>query len=398
MANARKFALQKIIKENNRWERVMNKAKKQRITEVNLTDSGGAFSLIYTIQKSLYSRGKEDVVFDYFSMGKFEKEEVIADIKKMGGDIYSADLRKNRLVAFLRTPWVFYKYCKENRVQTVHIHSDSAYILQLYSVPAKLAGVKHIIAHAHCSGMNGDYRRIKKMVHLMLRPFVALSSNVYLSCSDLATKWLYKKKLQKKVIFLKNGVNTSNFQFNEEKRKQFRQELEIDTDTIALAMVGDLGFQKNPLFICDVMKHLDKKYQLFLIGDGPCKSMVEKYVQDQGLSDKIVFLGRRNVSDVLNAMDIFVMPSKFEGLPVSGVEAQANGLPCVFSKTITRQVKLLKHSSFADIQSTKEWVKKIHSIKPDVEEREKAADSVRKSGFDIQDTADHLYEIYRSFK
>lgn len=369
-----------------------------RVVEVNLTDSGGAFSLIYSIQKNLYSRGKKDVVFDYFSMGKFEKKEVVSDIERMGGKIFSANLRRNRLLGFMCLPKIFYKYCKENKIQTVHIHSDSAYILQAYSIPAKLAGVKNIIGHSHCAGMNGDYRKVKKILHGLLRPFIDKSVNVYLSCSDLATKWMYGNKLRNKAILLKNGVNISRFKFDERTRKKYRHDLGIENETIALAAVGDLGYQKNPIFICDVMKFLDGRYKLFFIGDGPCKKDVEKYVGENELVTNVIFLGRRNVSEVLNAMDIFVMPSRFEGLPVSGVEAQANGLPCLFSKHITKQVGILNSTFFMDIKSPLEWVDKIKSIELNVKGRDKLAELVKNNGFEIQDTADHLYEIYRSCK
>jgi len=369
-----------------------------RVTEVNLTDSGGAFSLIYSIQKKLYSHGKTDVVFDYFSMGKFEKEEVISDIEQMGGRIYSADLRHNRLLGFICLPGTFYKYCKKNKIETVHIHSDSAYILQAYSITAKLAGVKNIIGHSHCAGMNGDYRKIKKILHVFLRFFITKSVNVYLSCSDLATKWMYVSELRNRVIFLKNGVNTSKFKFDEKTRKQYRLDLGIENKTIALAAVGDLGYQKNPIFICDVMKNLGDKYKLFFIGDGSCKRDVEKYVIKNGLTKSVIFLGRRNVSEMLNAMDIFVMPSRFEGLQVSGIEAQANGIPCFFSSKITKQVGILNSSFFLDIKSPLEWANKIKSIKLNIQGRDKLAELVQKSGFDIQDTADHLYEIYRRYK
>lgn len=137
---------------------------------------------------------------------------------------------------------------------------------------------------------------------------------------------------------------------------------------------------------------------MFFIGDGPCKKDVEKYVIENGLTTNVIFLGRRNVSEVLNAMDIFVMPSRFEGLPVSGVEAQANGLPCLFSAEITKQVGILKSSFFVDIKSPLEWADKIMSIELNVEGRDKLAELVQNNGFDIQDTADHLYEIYRSCK
>lgn len=367
------------------------------ISQVNLTDSGGAFSLIYAIQKCLYSCGKTDVVFDYFSMGKFEKPNIIADIKKMGGEIHSADLRHNRLLGFIRLPGLFYKYCKENNVEAVHIHGDSACIIQLYSISAKLAGVPHIIAHSHCAGMNGDYRRIKKGLHTVSRLFVGASANVLLSCSDLATKWLYICKLQNRVIFLKNGVDVEKFKFDPIKRNHYRTELGLKDGTIALGLVGDMSYQKNPLFICDVMKYLENEYKLYFIGDGPCKKDVEEYVIDNKLEDKVFFLGFRNISDILNALDIFVMPSRFEGLPVSGVEAQANGLPCVFSTKITKQVGILSSSIFESIDFVDDWVNSIKSIRLNTKERCDAAEKVRQAGFDIRDTAEYLYKIYKEF-
>lgn len=369
---------------------------KSRVTEANLTDSGGAFSLIYSIQKELYKCGKTDVLLDYFSMGKFENEKVIADIEQMGGKIYSADLRHNRLIGFIRTPMVFYKYCKENKVETVHIHGDSAYLLQMYSVPAKLAGVKNIIVHSHSTAMNGNYRRIKTAMHKFFRPFISKSANRFLSCSDLATKWMYPEKMQSKAVLLKNGVDISKFKFDEEMRKRHREKLGIDKETIAMAVVGDMNYQKNPMFICDVMKYLEDKYKLFFIGDGPCRKKVENYVIQNRLSGKVVFLGRRNVSELLNAMDVFVMPSRFEGLPVSGVEAQTNGLPCLFASTITKQAGILNTACFVDIESPKKWADAIKHIKLSVNNRDTAARLVKENGFDIHDTAECLYRVYRS--
>lgn len=368
------------------------------VTEVNLTDFGGAFSLIYSIQKNLYNRGFDDVVFDYFSMGKFQNPGNISDIEKMGGKIFSADLRRNRLLGFLKTPRLFYRYCKDNNVQTVHIHSDSAYILQIYSIPAKLAGVKHIIAHSHCANMNGDYRRLKRGVHFAVRPFICFSANKYLSCSDLATRWMYVGKLKKQAFFLKNGVNTKTFLFDSEKRSSIRKEYQIDNETVALVTVGDFSFQKNPFFLCDVMKQLSGKYKLFFIGDGPCRTEVEKYVYENRLQKKIEFVGRQNVSDFLNAMDIFLMPSNFEGLPVSGVEAQANGLPCIFSTKVTRQVKILDSTIFVNIDSADGWARSIQSLATENESRIIGTNKVKRAGFDIMDVSDNLYKIYRSMK
>ena len=372
------------------------KEVKSRVTEVNLTDLGGAFSLIYSIQKELYGREETDVVLDYFSMGKFKNEAIIAEIEQMGGKIFSADLRHNRLVGFIRLPGVFYKYCKENKVETVHIHGDSAYLLQMYSVPAKLAGVKNIIVHSHSTALNGNYRRIKTALHKLFRPFIGKSANRYLSCSNLATKWMYPEQIQSKAVLLKNGVDISKFEFAEEMRKRYRDKLGIEEETVAVAVVGDMSYPKNPMFICDVMKDLEDRYKLFFIGDGPCRKKVENYVMQNGLSDKVVFLGRRNVSELLNAMDIFAMPSRSEGLPVSGVEAQANGLPCIFASTITKQVGILNTAHFVDIESPERWADTIKHLKLNVNNRVAAAKLVEENGFDIHDTAECLYRIYRS--
>lgn len=369
---------------------------KSRVVEVNLTDSGGAFSLIYSIQKELYKCGKTDVVLDYFSMGKFENEKIIANIEQMGGKIYSADLRHNRLIGFIRVPTVFYKYCKENKVETVHIHGDSAYLLQMYSVPAKLAGVKNIIVHSHSTAMNGDYRRIKTAMHDFFRPFISKSANLFLSCSDLATEWMYPEKLQSKAVLIKNGVDISKFKYDGQMRKRYREKLEIDKETFAIAVVGDMSYPKNPLFICDMMKYLDNKYKLFFIGEGSCREEVENYVIKKRLSSKVVFLGRRNVSELLNAMDVFAMPSRFEGLPVSGVEAQTNGLSCLFASTITKQVGILNTAHFIDIDSPEKWADTIKHIKLSANNRDTAAKLVKENKFDIHDTAECLYRIYRS--
>ena len=194
-------------------------------------------------------------------------------------------------------------------------------------------------------------------------------ANVFLSCSDLATKWIYPKKYAKQVLFIKNGVECQKFAFSASERERVRSNLNLPPDKILLGMVGDMSYQKNPEFILAVMDVLYKKsssYYLLFLGDGADRIEVEKAVSDKEYRDNVVFFGRTNkVASVLSAMDIYVMPSRFEGLPVSGVEAQVNGLPSILSDKITKYVKILDECYFIGIEEddVDRWVDAIREIK-----------------------------------
>lgn len=368
----------------------------QHILQVNLEDSGGAFSLMFQVQKQLADK----TIFDYFSMSSFKSEDVVEAIKKYGGQIYCAELRKNRLLGHLLLPFKFYKFLKKSDYAIIHIHADTAWKICLYAIPAKIIKTERVIIHSHSGGINGDYRKVKIFAHKIMKRFIPYVATEYCTCSRKATLWMYGDNPQYPVIWIKNGVDTDRFKFSESARKEIRKKLNIEDETLVIGTVGDLSYSKNPEYLIRIMRELknatENKYKLIYIGSGNNDKSVRMYANEMEVVNDVIFYGKTdNVQKVLCALDIYVMPSRFEGLPVSVIEAQANGLPCILSSEITTEVGLSENTQFIRLaESIDNWVKSIQKMSQENRCRENGEILVRNHGFDIHQTAEMIYQIY----
>ena len=370
----------------------------QHVLEVNLEDSGGAFSLMFQVQKQLAGKA----IFDYFSMASFNNPEIVDAIKNMGGNTYCANLRKNRLLGHITLPFFFYKFLRSHNYRTVHIHSDTAWKICLYAIPAKLVHIEKIIIHSHSSGVNGDYRGVKCMAHSIMKLLIPHVGTDFVTCSVAATSWMYGENPKFPVIWIKNGVDTNKFQFSKEARDRIRRQLDIGEDVTVIGTVGNLSHQKNPQYLIRILENLKKKsrsrYKLVFIGSGSNEPAVRLYVKEKNLVEDVIFYGNTDkVQEVLNALDVYVMPSRSEGLPVSVIEAESSGLPCVLSSEITSEAALDDDVRFLNLEDdVGEWARCIETMAAVKKERKKGAESVRSCGFDIRQTADAVFRIYGS--
>lgn len=203
---------------------------------------------------------------------------------------------------------------------------------------AKKNGVKIRIAHSHNSQTDKTLKgRLKR---LMMLPYKYISTHNW-ACATEAGKFLYGNK-QFEVI--PNAIDIKKFKFDQNIRNRLREELGFDNNDIVLGHIGRFNIQKNHDFLIDLMsklKHKNNKFKLVLIGDGELKNEIKNKVIKKSLEKNIIFLGTKsNVCDYYNVMDMFLLPSLFEGLPVVGIEAQANGIKCLFSDVITKEVVL----------------------------------------------------------
>lgn len=266
----------------------------QRIAQVNLNDSGGAFALMYQVQKELKGR----IIFDYYTIHAFSNPEIIKNIREMGGKIIE-DSADTRILAHLRLPFVFYKRMKKAQYEVIHIHSDTAWKLSMYAIPAKLAGIKKIIVHSHSGGINGDHQKLKYLCHCLMKPILPFFVDKFVTCSKIATEWMFPKKYYSKVCFIKNGIKTEDFRFDEESRRKYRNELGIKDDEIVLGTVGDLSYQKNPHYLIDVFSALyrkNSKYKLIFIGGGAHVFSVKKWARRKRGMEILFFMEKHRMS------------------------------------------------------------------------------------------------------
>lgn len=270
--------------------------------------------------------------------------------------------------------------------------------LSLFSLfPAWLAGAHQRILHNHSTAVRSEGMR--SVMKTILRPFAPLFANRYAACSRLAGDWMYGKKMMAsgRVTIINNAIDLDDYAFSPEIRQQYRKELNIPESAFVIGHVGRFMYQKNHAFLIEVFKEVVKRKHnaiLLLIGDGELRLAIEEKVQKYHLSDKVRFLGlRKDVKDIYNCMDVFVLPSWYEGLPVVSIEAEANGVYCLFSDHVTAECKLTNYVRFLRLtDSSAVWANAVLSIKST--RNPFASEEIRKAGFDINETSKRLFEWY----
>ncbi len=285
---------------------------------------------------------------------------------------------------------------KEGNYKIVHSHINTLSVFSLFA--AKCAKVPVRIAHSHSTTNKKEKK--KNLMKQVLKPFSKLFATDYMCCSELAGRWLFGDKLydEKKIYLLNNAIDLHKFEYNEKIREEIRKELNIDEETFVMGHIGRFVEQKNHNFLIDIFAELQKEKPnsiLMLVGQGPLQDEIKAKVEQLGLSDNVMFLGQRNDADRLyQAMEVFVLPSLYEGLPVVGVEAQAAGLLCVLSDDMTKETKVLDVTVFNTLnQSASEWAKTILT-KSNEYIRRKTNNEMKSKNFDIDTEACKLEKVY----
>jgi glycosyltransferase EpsF len=321
---------------------------------------------------SLCKGGVESVVFNYY---KFMDKNVIRfdfiiddnspcnlpdEIIALGCKVYRIP-PYTKLSAYVKA--LKNIFIQEN-YKIVHSHMNTLSVFTLYA--AKKAGVPVRIAHSHSTAGKGEFK--KNLLKYTLRPFSKLYPTHLFACSEYAGRWLFGDKTfnKGKVIIFNNAVDVSEFIYNEEVRNKIRSEFGLNNKFV-VGHIGRFTAQKNHSFLVNIFKEVHKRNQesvLLLVGDGELRTQTYEKIKALNLQDYVIFAGLRDdVNEIYQAMDVFVLPSLYEGLPVVGVEAQMSGLYCVFSDAMTSEAKLLDSTLFMNIfnDSADEWAECILS-------------------------------------
>ena len=234
------------------------------------------------------------------------------EIEKMGGKVIIIPPYQ-RLYEYQKE---LYRIFKENNYKIVHSHISTLSVFPLRI--AKKAGVPIRIAHSHSTSNKKEWK--KNILKMILRPFSKLYANNYFACTEYAGKWLFGKKVveRKELNVINNAIDLKKFEFNENTREDLRKELGIKEDVLVIGHVGRFMKQKNHEFLIDVFEKAikqDDNIYLILVGQGPLEDKIKEMAKEKGIEYKILFLGQRNdVNKLYQAMDIFVLPSLYEGL------------------------------------------------------------------------------------
>lgn len=263
-----------------------------------------------------------------------------------------------RLTHPVRRYYAIAKYVKNNQYKIAYFNISEAFDC-IGNFAVKNYSDTRIITHSHNAG-NDETQTVKrvlfKLLHYFYRPCLAECTDYYFACSSQACKWLYGKAYLKSYRLIRNTIEVDKFWFDRKSREQIREELGIKDSDCVLGFVGHLNYQKNVVYLAKVFKELhslNSNYKLMIIGQGELKDELINFFEKENLSESVFLLGpQKDVYKYYSAMDIFVLLSRFEGLGIVGLEAQVNGLLCIFSNTIPQEVKITENAHFLNIRST----------------------------------------------
>ncbi|KRE83809.1 hypothetical protein ASG89_11865 [Paenibacillus sp. Soil766] len=271
---------------------------------------------------------------------------------------------------------------------------SSASDILIYYLVKKYTNAK-IITHSHGENFESDnfvVRFIHLFLHNLQNKYLGKKTDYYFACSEQAGRWLFPSCLENQILEIKNGIDVERFKFDLTTRKAVRENLGI-SDKLVLGHVGRLCRTKNQRFLIETLEEVVKYKQnvvMLLIGNGEDYTMLKNMVQKKNLEQYIRFLGARNdVHELLQALDVFLLPSLFEGFPLSIVEAQASGLNCIVSDTLTTDVDLTDSVKFISLDSNEGWENSIANIVLN-QNRNEFTEKVKISGYDIKDTVKEI--------
>lgn len=363
------------------------------------TQLGGAESRVMDLYRHM---DRERVRFDFLvhteKEGHFDKE-----IKELGGQIFCVPrFRLYNFFSYRKAVKNFFEGHREFQAVQGHITSTASIYLPI----AKKAGIPVTIAHARSAGVD---KGIKGKMTRWMRRNLSKKADYLFTCSELAGISVFGEKAVRegKTIFIPNAIDCRLFAYNEKKRMELRRKLGIE-DKYVIGHVGRFHYAKNHEYLLHIFAELCKKeklnedlknkksFVLLLLGEGSGMEGARALAEELGIADRVYFLGNRdNIYDYYQAMDYFVYPSRYEGLPGTMVEAQASGLKCVMSDTICREVAVTELVHTMDIRADAAlWADYIRETAD--YQRKSHVEEMQKAGFDVNRQAERMMAFYEN--
>ena len=354
---------------------------------------GGIEHFIMNLYRAI---DKDRVQFDF--MYRVSYECVFdKEIESMGGRIFrcvNPDHHPLKSAGFYRS-----FFAEHPEIKAVHEHRSGCDGFFGLMREAKRAGVSVRILHSHSSQKGWSRNPIKDVTDAFNAPRLDSFANVFVACSDLAAEYLYNRcaKASAECVIRPNAVNLDMFSFNPDIRTAMRGRYGISSDSLVIGHVGRFVIEKNQSFLVDVIRALRSdgvRAEALLLGDGPLRGEVEEKASLLDVGQYMHFAGiQGDTASHYSAMDTFCMPSLFEGLPVSCVEAQANGLPMVLSSGISHMADICGHTTFLGLDAgINAWCDALHSTAKDG--RHNNRPSLVSAGYDIMETAKEYETLY----
>ncbi len=328
---------------------------------VSVMDLGGMESYIMNMYRNIdRTKMQFDFLVHHKRRGVFEDE-----IEELGGHVYHMSLMDDgNLIRYIRGLKKLFMQHPEYQIVHGHLGSTAYFYLGM----AQRCGVSWRILHSHCPGC---IQTLKGYIKHILFYFSPIHANVALACSTEAGKYQFKNRAFEVVP---NGIDVRQFAFSKDLRDSKRKELGFEGKFV-VGHVGRFYYEKNHEYMLKIFEQLKREIPdavMMFVGDGLLKEQIEKKAREMRLEDSILFAGiQRECSPFYQAMDAFIMPSVYEALPLTGIEAQCAALPCLFSDTVSHEVNLGTRARFLPIgsENVDRWVNALVQIYGAKEER-----------------------------
>lgn len=351
------------------------------------TEKSGIPNVIFNLIKSFITQKEENKLeLGYISINK------LSGTFSALLDEYSVDYYEIKRNILNPLGYIIELSRKAKEYDIIHVHGNSATMV-LEMIAAKIAKIPIRIAHSHNTTCN------MKVIDKLARPLFYRLCNGRMACGEEAGKWLFGSK---DFLILNNGIESQKFRFNLDDRNRIREELGLK-DSIVIGHIGNFVEAKNHKFLISIFNEFHKispSSKLLLLGDGPLRNDIIELVKKIGLHNDVIFTGSvDNPEDYMNAMDVIVMPSLFEGLPLTLIEEQANGLPIIASDNITKDANITNLVQYKSLQDdAKSWATQIYDTilksSRTYEISLNAIEQIRKNNYDIYSVASTLRKYY----
>ena len=345
--------------------------------------SGGSQAMLMNIYRNI---DRTKVQFD-FIVEHPEYDYYLSEIESLGGKVYTLPAFKGSNLKEVKDAWNKF-FIEHPEYKILHSHSRSH--ASIYLPIARKYGLKTIIHSHNTSNGSGIKAIVKNIMQYPLR----FQADYYIGCSIKAGEWLFGERIinSDKFFVLNNAIDADKYRFNEKIREEYRKEFNVIDKTVYL-QVGSLSKQKNHLFSIEVFNKLSKvkdNVVLYVAGVGDLKQDIEVKIKEYGLEEKVILLGRRSdISNLLQMADCYIMPSIYEGLSVAAVEAEASGITCILSDTVSKEVKISDNCEFLPLEVDK-WVDRLNNSFNRIDSYKQVKDA----GYDAKDSAKKMQEFY----
>lgn len=355
---------------------------------VGVMNRAGTETFIMNMFRNL---NRNNYKFDFLCSCR-EKGDYDDEIRALGGQFYYVDLSKRDGIArhvenYMILKKQFERYaCKYD---VIHIHTYHALDMYIPTKAALDAKFRKVISHSHSNSADGHF-----FLHEIFKRRLSSLPIVKMACTNEAWEWMFARGDK---ILINNGIQTQDYKFSKAIRIKKRNEFNLN-DEIVIGHVGRFDPVKNHVFLINVFFKFNKKYptsKLLMIGNGVEMENIKKECMKLGIADRVIFAGvRDDVNELLQAMDVFVFPSIYEGLGIAVIEAEASGLPCLVSDNVPSDVDIcyVKHMSL-DADATV-WAIEVEKAIKKVMYREYEFKNIIDAGYDAKSNCERLMKIY----